>query len=101
MLVAAPEGTCGDGRGILQFRSGCFLPGVPLLPILFKYNISCQNPAWTIINEGWHFVRSCAQSPLAEPCGSYKWLWLLVMCWHALVGLGPSCPALESIISST
>ena len=57
MLVAAPEGTCGDGRCILQFRSGCFLPGVPLLPILFKYNISCHNPAWTVINEGWHFVR--------------------------------------------
>ena len=56
MLVMAPEGTCGDGRGILQFRSGCFLPGVPLLPILFVYGKRSHNPAWTIVNEGWHFV---------------------------------------------
>lgn len=57
MLVAAPEGTCGDGRSILHFRSGCFLPGAPVLPVLIQYEKRTHNPAWTIINEGWHFVR--------------------------------------------
>ena len=56
MLVMAPEGTCGDGRCILQFRRGCFLPGVPLLPILFTYGKTYHNPAWTVIYEAWHFV---------------------------------------------
>ena len=56
MLVMAPEGTCGDGRCVLQFRSGCFLPGVPLLPILFSYGKTYHNPAWGIIHEAWHFV---------------------------------------------
>jgi len=56
MLVMAPEGTCGDGRCILRFRTGAFVPGVPVLPICFRYNKRRINPAWTIINEGWHFV---------------------------------------------
>ena len=58
MLVMAPEGTCGDGRCILRFRTGAFVPGVPVLPICFRYNKRRINPAWTIINEGWHLV-SC------------------------------------------
>ena len=62
----APEGTCGDGRCILQFRSGSFLPGVPLLPILLQYDKSCHNPAWTIINEGWHFVRPASFTPASS-----------------------------------
>ena len=58
MLVMAPEGTCGDGRCMLRFRTGAFVPGVPVLPICFRYNKRRVNPAWTIINEGWHFVSS-------------------------------------------
>jgi hypothetical protein len=54
--MMAPEGTCGDGRCILHFRTGSFLPGVPLLPVLLQYDKTCHNPAWTIVNEGWHFV---------------------------------------------
>ena len=56
MLVMAPEGTCGDGRCMLRFRTGAFVPGAPVLPICFRYNKRKINPAWTIINEGWHFV---------------------------------------------
>ncbi len=58
MLVMAPEGTTGDGRCILQFRTGAFVPGVPVLPVCLHYGKRCHNPAWTIVNEGWHFVSS-------------------------------------------
>ena len=67
MLVMAPEGTCGDGRCILRFRTGAFVPGVPVLPICFRYNKRRINPAWTIINEAWHFVSCTAfDSPLTS-----------------------------------
>lgn len=45
----------------MQFRSGSFLPGVPLLPVLLQYDKTCHNPAWTIVNEGWHFLRLVCQ----------------------------------------
>ena len=66
MLVMAPEGTTGDGRCILQFRTGAFVPGVPVLPVCLSYGKRCHNPAWTIVNEPWHFVR--APSP-SDPHG--------------------------------
>ena len=66
MLVMAPEGTCGDGRCILRFRTGAFVPGVPVLPICFRYNKRRINPAWTIINEAWHFVSCTAFQPLTH-----------------------------------
>lgn len=66
MLVMAPEGTCGDGRCILRFRTGAFVPGVPVLPICFRYNKRRINPAWTIINEAWHFVSCTPLQPLTH-----------------------------------
>ncbi len=72
MLVMAPEGTCGDGRCILRFRTGAFVPGVPVLPICFRYNKRRINPAWTIINEGWHYV-SCSACQYARLC-HLRWL---------------------------
>ena len=62
MLVMAPEGTTGDGRCILQFRTGAFVPGVPVLPVCLSYGKRCHNPAWTIVNEPWHFVRAPSTS---------------------------------------
>ena len=57
MLFMAPEGTCGDGRCILLFRRGAFVPGVPVLPVLLKYDKACHNPAWTLVNVPFSFVR--------------------------------------------
>ena len=57
LLCMAPEGTCGDGRCILQFRTGAFVPGMPVLPLMLCYEKQYHNPAWTIIYELWHFVR--------------------------------------------
>jgi lysophosphatidylcholine acyltransferase / lyso-PAF acetyltransferase len=56
MLSIAPEGTCGDGRSVLRFRTGAFVAGVPVLPIVLWYRKKHLNPAWTIIYEYWHFV---------------------------------------------
>ena len=64
MLFMAPEGTCGDGRCILQFRRGAFVPGVPVLPVLLKYDKSCHNPAWTLVNVPFSFV--CPDRRLAH-----------------------------------
>ena len=62
MLMMAPEGTCGDGRCILQFKTGAFVPGVPVMPVLLHYDKSCHNPAWVIINEGWSFVSTSTRA---------------------------------------
>lgn len=63
LLVLAPEGTCGNGYSLLKFRTGAFVAGLPVLPILLKYKTSCINPAWTIINEPVHFVRHASSNP--------------------------------------
>ena len=56
-LCMAPEGTCSDGRCLLQFRRGAFIPGAPVLPVLLRYHWRRLNPAWTLVNEAWHAVR--------------------------------------------
>lgn len=56
IICLAPEGTCGDGHCILKFRTGAFVSGAPVLPILLKYSNKNLNPAWTNMNEGVHFV---------------------------------------------
>ncbi|GFR51156.1 hypothetical protein Agub_g13511 [Astrephomene gubernaculifera] len=62
MICMAPEGTCGDGRGLLEFRTGAFVLGRPVLPICLKYRIKGHNPAWTqVYSEAWHFVRLMCQ----------------------------------------
>eukprot|EP00210_Caulerpa_lentillifera_P003281 g3132.t1 len=61
VLCLAPEGTCGNGHCILQFRTGAFVSGSPVIPILLKYSDKNLNPAWTNINEGFHFLRLLCQ----------------------------------------
>lgn len=56
MLCMAPEGTCGDGKCLLKFRTGGFLSGRPVLPVCLKYSKKNFNPAWGIINEPMSFV---------------------------------------------
>ena len=61
-LILAPEGTCGDGKSLLRFRTGAFVPGAPVLPILFRYESRFFNPAWGIVaDERIHFVRALCQ----------------------------------------
>jgi 1-acyl-sn-glycerol-3-phosphate acyltransferase len=62
MVILAPEGTCGDGRCVLRFRTGAFVPGAPVLPVLLSYESTHCNPAWTNhASVAWHFVRCGTQ----------------------------------------
>ncbi|GMH35663.1 hypothetical protein BSKO_03531 [Bryopsis sp. KO-2023] len=61
MICLAPEGTCGNGKCLLKFRTGGFVPGKPVLPVCIKYRHQHLNPAWTIINEPMHFLRLMCQ----------------------------------------
>jgi lysophosphatidylcholine acyltransferase/lyso-PAF acetyltransferase len=61
-VILAPEGTCGDGRCMLRFRTGAFVPGAPVLPVLLSYEAARCNPAWTNhASVAWHFVRCGTQ----------------------------------------
>ena len=73
MLFMAPEGTCGDGHCILLFRRGAFVPGVPVLPVLLKYDTSCHNPAWTLVNVPFSFVGSRHDLPAEVPVARTSW----------------------------
>ncbi|GIL61497.1 hypothetical protein Vafri_15928 [Volvox africanus] len=61
MVVMAPEGTTSNGRGLLNFRTGAFVLGRTVLPICFRYRWRGLNPAWTIGDERWHFLRLMSQ----------------------------------------
>eukprot|EP00879_Flechtneria_rotunda_P030301 GHRR01032921.1.p1 GENE.GHRR01032921.1~~GHRR01032921.1.p1 ORF type:complete len:307 (+),score=47.18 GHRR01032921.1:1-921(+) len=56
MLSVAPEGTLSHGRCMLKFKTGAFVPAVPVVPILLRYKLKPHNPAWTIIITPWHLV---------------------------------------------
>lgn len=58
LLVVAPEGTLSDGRCLLQYKTGAFVAGVPVVPICFKYKLQPHNPGWTVIRPVWHMVSS-------------------------------------------
>ncbi|PNW83324.1 hypothetical protein CHLRE_05g248150v5 [Chlamydomonas reinhardtii] len=62
MVCMAPEGTCSDGRGLLEFRTGAFVLGRPVLPVCMKYKTNDHNPAWTqVYSEAWHLLRLLSQ----------------------------------------
>lgn len=56
MLSVAPEGTLSHGRCLVKFKSGAFVAGVPVIPILLRYRLTPHNPAWTLIIPAWHVV---------------------------------------------
>lgn len=53
-LVAFPEGTTTNGMFLLPFKTGAFLAGVPVQPVLLQYSRSPFSPAFETI----HVVRS-------------------------------------------
>lgn len=80
MIAMAPEGTCGDGRCILKFRTGAFVAGAPVLPVLFKYCDKGVNPAWGILNLGFHVVRMMNSVHLAQMVGCTVKCVRMVLC---------------------
>ena len=45
-LAVFPEGTVGNGKAMLPFKTGAFLPGVPVQPLLIKYNNKYDTVTW-------------------------------------------------------
>jgi hypothetical protein len=56
MLSVAPEGTLSNGRCLLSFKTGAFVAGTPVVPILLRYKLTPFNPSWSIIIPFWHLV---------------------------------------------
>lgn len=44
-IMIFPEGTCTNGKGLITFKAGAFMPGVTVQPICIKYNWKYCDPA--------------------------------------------------------
>eukprot|EP00884_Botryococcus_braunii_P016948 jgi/Botrbrau1/3937/Bobra.0365s0012.1 len=54
-LLLFPEGTTTNGRCLLPFKTGAFLAGAPVLPVIIKYDPTDPfSPAWESIDAFWH-----------------------------------------------
>ncbi|GBF97219.1 lysophosphatidylcholine acyltransferase [Raphidocelis subcapitata] len=60
-FVIAPEGTLSQGRCLLTFKTGAFVPGLPVVPVLFRYKLTGHNPGWGVINPKLHLLRLMCQ----------------------------------------
>lgn len=48
-LILAPEGTTKSANCLLQFRKGAFVPGLPVMPVLLRYERNRHfNPGWGV-----------------------------------------------------
>lgn len=68
IMCLAPEGTCSDGKCLLKFRTGAFVAGRPVIPILLSYPHRYHNPAWTICNTALHVLRMLCQVHTPARC---------------------------------
>ncbi|KAK9810897.1 hypothetical protein WJX73_006580 [Symbiochloris irregularis] len=53
-LLLFPEGTTTNGRCLLNFKTGAFLAGAPVQPVVLKYGRGRVSPAWESIDPFWH-----------------------------------------------
>jgi len=62
MVCLAPEGTTSSGLQLIQFKTGAFLSGHPVLPLVLKYKWTRVSPAWTAqTSDLFHFLRIMTQ----------------------------------------
>ncbi|KAG1664377.1 hypothetical protein FOA52_004710 [Chlamydomonas sp. UWO 241] len=50
LMLLFPEGTTTNGKYLLPFKTGAFLAGVPLQPVIIKYHGTAFSPTWDTIN---------------------------------------------------
>ena len=62
-LLLFPEGTTTNGRFLLPFRTGAFLAGVPVQPVILKFRTPPRglNPSWETIPIGRHLFYLMAE----------------------------------------
>lgn len=59
-LLLFPEGTTTNGRFLLPFKTGAFLAGQPLQPVVIRYGEDRVSPAWEMIPAARHlFLMLC------------------------------------------
>ena len=54
-LLLFPEGTTTNGKFLLPFKTGAFLTGAPVQPVLLRYRWRRFSPAWETITAARHF----------------------------------------------
>lgn len=60
-LCLYPEGATTNGRSLLQFKLGAFLPGSPVQPAVVRFRFAHFDPSWTDAALYWPRL-------LSEPC---------------------------------
>ena len=45
-VLIFPEGTCGNGRGLAQFKVGAFAAGTPVLPVVVEFPLHERDAPW-------------------------------------------------------
>ncbi|XP_041867464.1 lysophosphatidylcholine acyltransferase 1 isoform X2 [Melanotaenia boesemani] len=58
-IMIFPEGTCTNRSGLILFKAGAFIPGLPVQPVVLRYSNKLDTVTWT-----WH-------GP-----GAFKIIWL-------------------------
>ncbi|XP_060915562.1 lysophosphatidylcholine acyltransferase 1 [Labrus mixtus] len=64
-IMIFPEGTCTNRSGLILFKAGAFIPGLPVQPVVLRYPNKLDTVSWT-----W-------QGP-----GAFKILWLTLCQLH-------------------
>ncbi|KAF3518365.1 hypothetical protein DY000_02062122 [Brassica cretica] len=55
-IMLFPEGTTTNGDYLLQFKTGAFLAGTPVLPVILKYPYERFSVAWDTISGARHII---------------------------------------------
>jgi hypothetical protein len=50
------QGTTTNGKCLLPFKSGAFLAGAPVQPVILRYGEDRISPAWESIGALWHSI---------------------------------------------
>ncbi|XP_049539298.1 lysophosphatidylcholine acyltransferase-like [Anopheles darlingi] len=46
-ILIFPEGTCSNGKAVVQFKPGAFGPGLPVQPVAIRYTNPLNTVSWT------------------------------------------------------
>ncbi|XP_039055541.1 lysophospholipid acyltransferase LPEAT1-like isoform X2 [Hibiscus syriacus] len=75
MMMLFPEGTTSNGDFLLPFKTGAFLAGAPVVPVILRYSYQRFSPAWDSISGVRHVVFL-----LCQFVNHLEVIWLPVYC---------------------
>lgn len=56
LMLIFPEGTTTNGKFLLPFKTGAFIAGAPVLPVILRYPYQRFSPAWDSISGVRHVI---------------------------------------------